>query len=390
MVITKMINMKFGKILIFSLAVMLASCQGKKTVKISGTIGNGKDVMVYLEKHDVATSTMIDSTSLGSSGKFHFKVKVDDPGFYLLKISGKSPITLLLEPGERVEFKADASTFDKSYLVEGSAGSSQVKDIYDRLITLKTKIDSLTKLAKVEVTNQPALLRIYSTTDSLIQAHKEYSIAFMFKNNTSLSMVFALYQQISDGNFLFSSIDDLTYYRMVASVLKSFYPNLTITKVVFNDFDQLDSKVKRYKVNQIVASAVSTLPEIALPNMAGDTVRLSSLQGKVIILDFWSSNYSGALLDNRELLNIYNEFKGKVVVYQVSLDVDKNALTSAIKEGGIPWTVVSDFRGDGCIAAHVYNIQQIPANYIISKKFEIVGKNLFGNDLRKKLKEVLG
>lgn len=385
-----MMNMKFEKILIFGLAIALASCQGKQTVKIGGTIANGNNLVVYLEKFDISTASPMDSVVLGPTGEFHFKAKVDNPGFYLLKLSGKSPITLLLAPKEKVTVNADAATFDKSYTVEGSVGSLKVQDIYNRLITLKAKVDSLSKVAKAEGDNQPALLKIYSTTDSLIQAHKEYSIAFMQKNINSLATVFALYQQISEGTFLFSSIDDLTYYRMVASALKAFYPNLMITKVVLNDYDQLDTKVRRYKVNQMVATAQSTLPEIALPNMAGDTVRLSSFKGKVVILDFWTSTYPGALLDNRELLNIYKEFKGKVVVYQVSLDTDKDALMSALKESGIPWTVVSDFTGEGCVAAHVYNVQQLPANYIISKKFEIVGKNLFGNDLRMKLKEIVG
>lgn len=386
----KKLYMKFGKTLILGLAIALASCQGKNSVKISGNIEDGKNLMVYLEKHDVATSTLVDSSVIGSSGDFHFKTQLDAPGFYLLRISGKGPITLLLAPGEQVTLNAAAATFDKTYRVGGSVGSSQVEEIYSRLVVLKQKVDSLSKIAKEEVGNQAAQLKVYSTTDSLIQAHKDYSIKFIEKNINSLSTVFALYQQISDGNFLFSTIDDLTYYRMVASALKSFYPNLMITKVVLNDYDQLDSKVKRYKVNQIVANAEPTLPEIALPNMAGDTVTLSSFKGKVVVLDFWASTYPGALLDNRELLNIYNEFKGKVVIYQVSLDTDKGALENAIKEAGIPWTVVSDFSGEGCIAAHVYNIQQLPANYIIGKKYEIVGKNLFGDDLRKKLKEILG
>ncbi|HUX53741.1 MAG TPA: DUF4369 domain-containing protein, partial [Williamwhitmania sp.] len=191
--------MKFGKILIFGLAIALASCQGKQTVRIGGTIANGNNLVVYLEKFDISTSSTMDSVVLGPTGEFHFKAKVDNPGFYLLKLSGKSPITLLLAPKENVTVNADAATFDKSYTVEGSVGSLKVQDIYNRLITLKAKVDSLSKVAKAEGDNQAALLKIYSTTDSLIQAHKEYSIAFMQKNINSLATVFALYQQISEG-----------------------------------------------------------------------------------------------------------------------------------------------------------------------------------------------
>ena len=382
--------MRIRNLLIVAVAVVLASCQGKNSVKITGTIAGGENTTVTLLKRDVSTSVVLDSAKMDASGEFKFKLPVEDPGFYMLQVAGKSPITLLLAPGERVVFSADVKSFDRSYNVEGSVGSAQVKEVYSRLVALKDQVDSLTEKSKSLAGNQGALLSVYSTIDSLVLAHKEYSISFMRSNVSSLAPVFALYQQIADDVFLFNTLDDIVYYRMVASSLKAFYPKLQITKAVIADFYDLEAKTKSYKMKQVIANAESTLPNIELPNVKGDTVRLSSFKGKVIVLDFWSSAYPNALLDNREMLNIYNEFKGKgLVVYQVSVDEDGQAWARAIKNAGIPWTAVRDQNGPNSLAVRVYNVQQVPSNYIIGKNYDIVGKNLYGDALRKKLRAIL-
>ena len=378
-------------LLVLAVVVVLASCQGNNSVKITGAIAGGENTTMILIKRDVSTSVVVDSTKLDASGEFKFKLPVTEPGFYMLQIAGKSPVTLLLSPGERVVFNADVKSFDRVYSVEGSVGSLQVQDIYLRLVLLKDQIDSLSIRSKEFVGNQQELLGIYSTVDSLITAHKDYSISFMRKNVNSIAIVFALYQQVADDAPLFNPIDDIVYYRMVASSLRAFFPDMMLTKTVVANFQEFDQKIRNAKVSQIIANAESTLPDIELPNVNGDTIKLSSFKGKVVVLDFWSSASSNALLDNREMVDIYNEFKSKgLVVYQVSVDEDGRTWATAIKNAGIPFHAVRDQNGPSALAVRVYNVQSVPSNYIIGKNYDIVGKNLYGNDLRKKLRAILG
>lgn len=360
-------------------------------MKITGSISGGENTTIMLLKRDVSSSVVVDSAEIDASGQFKFKVDVEAPSFYMLQIAKRSPVTLLLTPGEKVEFNADAKTFDRAYKVVGSTGSAQVQDIYIRLVTLKDQVDSLSELSKGLSGSQDALLSIYSKIDSLVLAHKEYSISFMQKNVNSIAPVFALYQQVAEDVFLFGTMDDIIYYRMVASSLKVFYPNLTLTRAVIADYEELNKKQKNFKVKQLIASAESSLPDIELPNINGDTVRLSSFKGKVIILDFWSAVGPNSLMDNKEMFDIYNEFKGKgLVVYQVSVDEDGKAWASAIKNAGINWVAVRSQNGPNTLAVRVYNVQKIPSNYIIGKNYDIVGKDLYGANLRKKLKAILG
>jgi peroxiredoxin len=383
--------MRFRNLLIIAVAIVFASCGGSHSVKITGSISGGENTTIMLLKRDVSSSVVVDSTEIDASGQFKFKVDVEAPSFYMLQIAKRSPVTLLLTPGEKVEFNADAKTFDRAYKVVGSTGSAQVQDIYIRLVTLKDQVDSLSELSKRLSGNQDALLSIYSKIDSLVLAHKEYSISFMQKNVNSIAPVFALYQQVAEDVFLFGAMDDIVYYRMVASSLKAFYPELQLTKAVIADYEDLNKKQKNFKVKQLIASAESSLPDIELPNINGDTVRLSSFKGKVIILDFWSAVGPNSLMDNKEMFDIYNEFKGKgLVVYQVSVDEDGKAWASAIKNAGINWVAVRSQNGPNTLAVRVYNVQKIPSNYIIGKNYDIVGKDLYGANLRKKLKAILG
>ncbi|SDC79818.1 TlpA disulfide reductase family protein [Williamwhitmania taraxaci] len=383
--------MRFRNLLVIAVIVVLASCQGNNSVKITGKISGGEDVSMTLIKRDVSTSVVVDSIKMNASGDFQFKLPLIEPGFYMLQIAGKSPVTLLLTPGEKIVFTADANSFDRAYNVEGSVGSAQVKDIYLRLVRLKDQIDSLSNKSKELLGNQQALLGIYSTIDSLISGHKEYSISFLRNNVNSIATVFVLYQQVADDAPLFDPIDDIVYYRMVASSLRAFHPEMMLSKTVVANYQDVDQRIRTAKVNQIIANAEATLPDIALPNVKGDTIKLSSFKGKVVVLDFWSSASSNALLDNREMVEIYNEFKGKgLVVYQVSVDEDGRAWSNAIKNAGIPFYSVRDQNGPNSLAVRIYNVQKVPSNYIIGKNYDIVGKDLYGNNLRKKLKAILG
>jgi hypothetical protein len=76
-------------------------------------------------------------------------------------------------------------------------------------------------------------------------------------------------------------------------------------------------------------------------------------------------------------------------VYQVGLERSKVLWESTIIKTGLPWINVTELQYTSSEAAHLYNIQQIPANYLINTNGEIIGKNLFGSRLENKLKDIL-
>jgi thiol-disulfide isomerase/thioredoxin len=126
------------------------------------------------------------------------------------------------------------------------------------------------------------------------------------------------------------------------------------------------------------------------PDLEGKIIHLSNFKNKVILLDFWGSWCGPCRANNPNLVKLYNEFKSKgFEIFGVAADVDKKAWTEAIKKDGLSWTNVTDLKGWENKAALIYGINKYPTNYLIDRQGIIVAMDLEGDELKKKLIEVL-
>jgi thiol-disulfide isomerase/thioredoxin len=111
--------------------------------------------------------------------------------------------------------------------------------------------------------------------------------------------------------------------------------------------------------------------------------------GKYVLIDFWASWCGPCRAENPNLVKVYNDFKDKGFdIFGVSLDTDRKSWLKAIKDDNLTWHHVSDLKGWENSAAQVYGVRAIPANVLLDKDGYIIGKNLRGEDLRKKLEAV--
>ena len=123
----------------------------------------------------------------------------------------------------------------------------------------------------------------------------------------------------------------------------------------------------------------------------GKLIALSSLKGKVVLLDFWASWCRPCRAENPNVVRLYNKYKDKgFTVYSVSLDQNKDKWMAAITQDQLTWSNhVSELTGWKSSAGNKYGVSSIPKTFLIDAKGKIIAYDLRGNDLEKKLSEIL-
>ncbi len=367
-----------------------SSCSNKDTVVINIKIKTKKDSQVYIDKLNFSKSEIVDSTEISKGDNdIRFKIsEVVEPTFFVVRIKGQGEITLLCEPKEKLNLIIDTEKVN-DYTVIGSKGSQLSKDLSSKLLESKGKLIDLKE--KYNSTQDEIKKKLIEQEYfAVIDTQRAYNSRFIWKNTMSRASVMALYQKFDNDFFVFDKSEDLILFKAVASSLRALYPNSDYTKGMLADIKRMEGIISSAKIKNIISQSVSSIPDISLSTPKGDVIKLSSLKGKVVLLNFWASFDQQSMMDIRELIETYKQFKGKgFEIYHVSLDTNRDEWVNAIESVSLPGINVCELNPNGSKDAKKYNVTQLPTNYLIDKNHTIVGKNLFGEELKKKLREIL-
>lgn len=363
-------------------AAMLCGCTSSK-VRISGKFLGLNSQTVYLEQMSVSGQTIVDSVALASDGSYEFLVGdvPSTPTLYNI-VYNNERIPLLVSGGEKVTVGSLGSVL-KNYTVSGSVESELLREFNSEYIAgamaLAQKMD---EYAQAEESQKVALAQSYNAQYRDV---KRKQISFIVTNKSSIAAIYALYQRLEGERYLVNADSDIIYFRTVADAVAERYPESPLLISLRNDVARMEAQA-----SLIHSIEERNYPDIEADDMYGNKVRLSSLEGNVVLLDFWSAELGNSNALNADLKETYRKYEGRGFrIYQVSADTSKAAWIRAVQEQRLPWTSVCDFKGEGSPIFGLYNVRRLPTNYLIGRDGMIVGRDLYGTSLEKRLEELL-
>lgn len=365
--------------------VILCGCQSAK-VTVSGRIVGSDAKAIYLEQVSPLAQTIVDSTTLDPSGLYRFELKNGPkaPSLYNVVYNGER-IPLFLAGGDRVTLSSIGSVV-RNYTIEGSSESELLRQFYQSYVTGAQRLDNIAaQFARTDIPEAERTALVKEYTDEYYRIRRE-QLRFIIEHKSSLAAVYALYQRLPGDTSLSSGDSDVIYFRTVAEAIEKSHPESPYLQSLLGEIARMDARISL--TAQITEAGY---PDLEMADIYGKKIRLSSLTGKVVLLDFWSAELGSSNALNAELKQTYRKYAEAPTsfeVYQVAVDTSKPLWITSVQEQQLPWISVSDLRGGASSALGLYNVQKLPANFLIDKEGSIVAKDIYGKSLEEKLDEL--
>jgi len=367
----KTITMK-NLILIFALIVTLSACNTRKSNEyvINGKIEGKFSGNVYLQKNADGQFQILD-TAIVENGKFRFKGIIETPDIYYIGIDEARFVGFFNEASEiKITFNIDSLNKPE---VEGSVSDNEYRKYLKTMDEYQSsQIGIYTRYNEAARTKDSAQMKLIEKEMEDLDAKQKLILVDYIKNNPS--------------SFVSPYIAMRHSYELDLADLR-------------NIISSLDSKVKKSSFSVMLEERIAILESVEVGKMApdftmndpeGNPITLSSMRGKVILIDFWASWCGPCRKENPNVVAAYKKFSSKGFdIIGVSLDRDATSWKSAIASDNLTWTHVSDLQYWNNAASKKYGVMSIPSNVLLDKNGVIIARNLTGEALTKKLEEVL-
>jgi glutathione peroxidase-family protein len=347
---------------------------------ISGCLTGYAGESISLEVDEKSGRNVVASTTIDESGRYSFEVENESaaPVLYYLTCDRYS-VPLIVSPDESIEVNSEGDIL-KNYTVSGSHESELLRTFNKEYIELRAELMAiLADLEGADADTQEQLMKRYQAVYNEL---KRNQISFIIENKATLAALCVLYQRLPNEQYLSGKeISDAIHYRMVLDAVLPEYSEAKLVKKLKQDVEQMEARIA---VLQSIEER--SYPELKANDVYGKEQALSSLEGNVILVDFWSAEAGNSNAFNADLRALYKKYESQGFrVYQVSADTSKAKWLAAVLEQHLPWVSVCDLKGTASPLFHAYNVTKLPSNFLIDREGNIVAKNLYGETLEKEL-----
>ena len=369
--------------------LIVSGCGNDKKFTVIVDMKNMPEQHVRLQQLGINDKiVVIDSTETNSTGHFELSGEASEPGLYQLIFERENRYILLSLDKGNVKINGDWRQF-QNYNVSGSPSSKSLQSFLQSvsqhmrdLRTISIVMDSMRRTGNDSMLTS-ATQEAKGITESLTTYVEKYADTTIYLPNALFSI--RMLNPVSEEPFIKGFI----------SGLDRRFPKAPQAKEFTDRYEQMMALQKagpqqpeNFTGSSIVNGAQA--PEIALNTPEGKQVKLSSLRGQYVLVDFWASWCGPCRMENPNVVAAYNKYKDKgFTILGVSLDDNKDKWVEAIKKDGLTWTHVSDLKKWESIAARDYKVESIPTNFLIDKEGKVVAHDLRGPALEAKLAAVL-
>jgi len=366
---------------LLAFVVTFISCQKESTEYIiNAKIEGVPDGMKVSLKSVIDNNPVLVDTTFVADGTFSFKGSVEEADIYVLMIqSVPSRLPFILENKKmNILMYKDSLGLSK---IEGSEPNNVAQKYMKQLSEFRKRNDSIIiEFNKARRTNDTLVINDLRIKSQAIKIDKaKYNIDFFKENTNSLFGVLLLENLVKTKALKPAELKE--YFNLIPVELQNSKPGKRVKEIL----------------NRTLATEIGAIaPDFMAPDPQGNQISLDEIKGKVTIIDFWASWCGPCRKENPNVVRLYEKYHEKgLEIIGVSLDGNtkqkdpKKAWLDAIEKDGLKWHQVSNLSYFYDPVAKQYNVQAIPATFILDSEGKIIAKNLRGPALDQKISELL-
>ena len=343
-------------------AALLTSC-GSKAV-IEGVVTDAPDSDVIVSLLDVNRYQVLDTVKTDAQGRYTYKLEMKEgqPEFIYLFHGAKRIASLLLQKDDKVKVTSDTLG---NYSVTGSPECDRLAEVERTQAEFGNKFAATqAQLADMDASSPEAAVLRAALSRQYIAYYRD-RVKYVLENSKSLTVVPVLYESIGGTLPVFGQTTDAIHFRNISDSLKTVYPESRYVKALEQEAARRTSYLEMD--NRLRNAAEVNYIDIAMPDVKGNTVKLSEVEGKVVMVYFWASENAEQKMFNLDVVKpVYADYKDKgFEIYAVSLDTDKAKWATTVRNQELDWINVCDGRGSASPVVTTYNVQSIPSLFFL-------------------------